>query len=213
MLHAAHRRDSKIHRGAHLHSTNERRGHERGTTPRFLFWATANALLSLILLIFITMINAPLGIISGYYRSKSRVRIADNRSSRFIFLNYARRDVVSVKTSVLIKALSMEVVASRLRDTIFTRPVVLTRYLASQCTRGDEANYAGNVKKDTARPRNMKWAMKSKKRGYSMINIDSRITYRMRLLIFCDYDRYVLLNYCLNLFLALLMCSYQQYIL
>jgi len=79
----------------------------------------------------------------------------------------------------------------------------VTRYLlrysgtymlpVSQCTH-DDANYAGNVKKDTARPRNMKRAMKSKKRGYSMINVIG-IIYRARLLIFCYYDRYILLNY------------------
>lgn len=80
--------------------------------------------------------------------------IADNRSSRLFFLIMRAGDVMSVKTSVLIKALSMR--AERLG--------YVTRYLLGRwylrvtyiATHGDEANYAGNIKKNIARPRNMK---------------------------------------------------------
>jgi len=61
---------------------------------------------------------------------------------------------MSVKMSVLIKALSMGVVHLG----YVTRYLLDRWYLpVSQCTHDDEANYAENVKKDIAGPRNMKW--------------------------------------------------------
>lgn len=62
-------------------------------------------------------------------------------------------DIMSVKTSVLIKTLSMGAEPGYVTRYLLGRWYLRVTYIA---THDDEANYAGNIKKDTARPRNMK---------------------------------------------------------